>query len=146
MDAEGEPLEPLDDKVSAPLEFQDRSTRDYFRAMDVDDDGLRTTPSQAHLTIFEMAVSVICEPYEYNGDAVIQKPSPLKNYAANFWSQHFLDIDMENAADEQVKLVVQSLAKILQSQGQVSRTLANEAVDVHSTIFAAHTKHHGLRL
>ena len=142
MDAEGESLEHLDDEDSTPLKFQDRSMREYFRAMDVDDDGLRTTPSQAHLTIFEMAVSVICEPYEYNGDVAAQKPSPLKQYAANFWSQHFLDIDIEKAADEQAKLVVQSLAKIFQNQGQVTKTLAEFAdeADVYSTMFTSHNE------
>ena len=144
VDAEGEPSELLDDEDSIPLKFQDRSMREYFRAMDVDDHGLRTTPSQAHLTIFEMAVSVIGEPYEYNGVAIAQKPSPLKRYAANFWSQHFLDIEIEKAADEQVKLVVQSLAKIFQNQGQVTKTLADEADDVYSSMFTAHDETHWL--
>ena len=50
------PAENTDNSIYSPLRFQERSLRQYFRETSVDEAGLMSPPSLAHLTIFNMAV------------------------------------------------------------------------------------------
>ena len=101
-----------------PLAFQERSLRDYFRAVDVDEKGLRTPPSAAHLTIFEMAADLLFNA----GNEVRDSQQPkLLQYAASFWAQHFVEIDLSKASDEEIKRVVNILHKIMTNYNNVAR-------------------------
>ncbi|CAK4017686.1 glyoxalase bleomycin resistance dioxygenase [Lecanosticta acicola] len=72
------------------IAFQERSMRDYFRAVNVEEDGLRTSTAHSHLLIFKLLVQLLSDeaPQE-----VIQKPC-LHAYAANYWADHFVKIDV----------------------------------------------------
>ncbi len=117
---DGEYLADITDDGSSPIRFQERSLRDYFRAMDTDESGLRTPPSSAHLTIFKMCVMVLCGSYEEQGKEVGKR---LKEYAANFWIQHFFDIDLELVSERNVIDILESLALILTDHGNGSRVI-----------------------
>jgi hypothetical protein len=103
--------------------------RQYFRAMEVDENGLRSSPSQAHLTIFEMAVRILNthedETENENGASMIW---PLRNYAVTFWMQHFLDIDPENTPEHEVQTVINSLYTVMDPKGEALKN-----IEVHTT-------------
>ena len=101
-----------------PLAFQERSLREYFQAVDVDENGLRTPPSAAHLNIFEMATDLLISADVQLKDT--QQPK-LLSYAASFWAQHFVEIDLSKASDEEVKHVVNILYKIMTNHRNVAR-------------------------
>jgi hypothetical protein len=102
-----------------PLGFQERSLREYFQAVDVDEKGLRTPPSAAHLTIFEMAADLLFNAEEIPKDS--EQPK-LLSYAASFWAQHFVEIDHSKASEDEVKRVVNILHKIMTNHKNVART------------------------
>lgn len=114
-----------DEKISGddgafPLRFQERSLREYFQAMSVDDDGLRTSPSAAHLTIFENAVSVIC--------GVSSNTTFLSEYSSKYWASHFMDIDRTAISEKDSIRVVKSLALILTNTKDASKL-----IEIHSS-------------
>lgn len=114
----------LQDSGQTPLAFQERSLREYFQAVDVDEKGLRTPPSAAHLTIFEMAADLLFNA----GDQRKDKEQPkLLSYAADFWAQHFVEIDLSKATDEEVKRVVNVLYSLMNNHNNVARTLEHFA-------------------
>lgn len=102
-----------------PVAFQERSLREYFQAVDVDEKGLRTPPSAAHLTIFEMAADLLCNTDETLKD---KEQPKLLSYASSFWAQHFVEIDLSKATDEEIKRVVNALCKIMCNHNNVART------------------------
>jgi hypothetical protein len=117
------------DSGQTPLAFQERSLREYFQAVDVDEKGLRTPPSAAHLTIFEMAADLLFEAGDQRKD---DEQPKLLSYAADFWAQHFEEIDLSKATDEEVKRVVNVLYKILNNHNNVSRTFEHFAGSSYS--------------
>ncbi|GME59925.1 glyoxalase bleomycin resistance protein dioxygenase protein [Neofusicoccum parvum] len=114
-----------DSNTSAPLRFQERALRQYFREAIVDGKGLRSSPSSAHLTIFQTIATVLTTDIE--NDAAISK---LKNYAADFWIQHFLDIQVDAASDEEAKCVVESLAAIVTNKGRALEKIEENATSL----------------
>ncbi|KAF2813896.1 uncharacterized protein BDZ99DRAFT_516530 [Mytilinidion resinicola] len=101
----------------ANLTFQERSLREFFKAVDVDDTGLRTPPSTAHFTIFEMATSTLITAAQKD----IRKDAPvLSSYAANYWYQHLIEIDLENTSDVETIQVLNALQGILSNAHNVS--------------------------
>ncbi|KAF2500664.1 hypothetical protein BU16DRAFT_557121 [Lophium mytilinum] len=101
----------------ASLTFQERSLREFFKAVDVDDTGLRTPSSAAHLTIFDMATSTLVTAAQKD----IRKEAPiLSSYAANYWYHHLIEIDLENTSDAETIQVLNALQSILSNAYNVS--------------------------
>lgn len=119
----------LQDSGQTPLAFQERSLREYFQAVDVDEKGLRTPPAAAHLTILEMAADLLFEA----GDSLSDDEQPkLLSYAADFWAQHFVEIDLSKATDEEVRRVINILHKLLNNYNNVSRNFEHFAGSSYS--------------
>ncbi|GME44923.1 glyoxalase bleomycin resistance protein dioxygenase protein [Neofusicoccum parvum] len=78
-----------------------------------------------HLTIFQTIATVLTTDIE--NDAAISK---LKNYAADFWIQHFLDIQVDAASDEEAKCVVESLAAIVTNKGRALEKIEENATSL----------------
>lgn len=100
------------------LTFQERSLREFFRALDVDDEGLRTPPSAAHLKIFQMAMQIIIEQGQDR-----KASTPLLDYAGDLWTEHFMEIDIEQSSDGDVVSVLTSLHHITTNAQNVAGTL-----------------------
>lgn len=92
--------------------------KEYFRAMEVDESGLRSSPSLGHFTIFEMAAITLSTPDSDSDDAGSEMEWRLKEYVVSFWLQHFLDVDMEGAGTDTVHTVVNSLFMIMNPEGE----------------------------
>ncbi|KAI9661209.1 MAG: hypothetical protein M1821_009536 [Bathelium mastoideum] len=103
----------LSERGKTRISLQERSMRDYFRSVNVEDDGLRTSTEQSHLLIFELLVRLLCDeaPTE-----VVEKPC-LHAYAAHYWAHHFVKID---AAAEHVSKVLEGLFTIFNNENNVA--------------------------
>lgn len=102
------------------MAFQERSLREYFQAVDVDENGLRTPPRTAHLTVFEMCASRLltgCDRPNYTGEG------NLLDYAARFWIRHFVELDPQIASNEEVVRVVEILHQFFLNKNNIARTL-----------------------
>lgn len=119
----------LKESGNITMTFQERSLREYFQAVDVDEHGLRTPPSTAHLIIFEMTASRLLSGYDRTNHAGDRN---LLDYASRFWIRHFVDIDLSKATDEAVSRVVATLFKILQNSNNVARTLEYSSSQIYS--------------
>ncbi|KAF2423186.1 hypothetical protein EJ08DRAFT_701311 [Tothia fuscella] len=119
-DSYGDSNHDMKDNGASPLTFQERSLREYFRAVDVDQQGLRTAPSAAHLVIFEMCANIL-----FTGATRpnVNNVPDLKNYAASYFVKHLAEIDVDKASNEEVERVVQKLQKIFQNHNNVARVL-----------------------
>lgn len=51
--------EVLEQSGNTPLSFQERSMREYFRSINVEDYGLRTPPAKAHATVFVLLARLL---------------------------------------------------------------------------------------
>ncbi|KKY22544.1 putative conserved hypothetical protein [Diplodia seriata] len=111
-----------DPNTLVPLRFQERSLRQYFREAVVDEYGLRSSPSSAHLIIFRTIATILTTDVE--DDATIKM---LKNYAADFWIHHFLDIEVDRASDEEVKSVIESLSDIVTNKRRALEKIEENA-------------------
>ena len=136
---EEDPTE-FDDDGSSPLRFQERSLREYFRAMDVDETGLRTSPSSAHLTIFEMITHILSQSSQKEG---AEFTFELKEYAAQFWAQHFLDIIPSAASEDELIRVIESLALIMTNHNNVASSIEDCYIP-YPEIFGESTERHKL--
>ncbi|KAF8860934.1 hypothetical protein BDZ45DRAFT_293513 [Acephala macrosclerotiorum] len=129
-----------DNSITSPLKFQERSMRQYFRAMEVDENGLRSSPSQGHLTIFDMAVRVLDTSEnpttDGDGDDYLWQ---LRDYAVKFWMQHFLDIDPETTSEEGVKMVVTNLHTMMRIGGPALKNIENYTMDWEARNFFGST-------
>ncbi|CZR57803.1 uncharacterized protein PAC_07692 [Phialocephala subalpina] len=125
-----------DNSIASPLKFQERSMRQYFRAMEVDENGLRSSPSEGHLTIFDMAVRVLDTPEDptTDGDGG-EYLWQLREYAVKFWMQHFLDIDPETTSEDGVKLVITNLYTMMRVGGPALKNIENFNMDWESRSF-----------
>ncbi|OJD28871.1 glyoxalase bleomycin resistance protein dioxygenase protein [Diplodia corticola] len=120
-----EALETHDDtdpNTWVPLRFQERSLRQYFREAVVDENGLRSSPSSAHLIIFRTIATILTTDVE--DDLTIKM---LKNYCADFWIHHFLDIEVESAGDDEVKSVLESLSDIVNNKNRALEKIEENA-------------------
>ena len=109
-----------DEDGSAPLRFQERSLRNFFREMDVDQDGLRTAPSAAHLIIFQMAASILDRPLT---DPQATVCNDLRDYAANYWSDHLRELDPDTASKDNTLAILRTLAQILLGKENVVKSM-----------------------
>jgi hypothetical protein len=92
--------------------------------MEVDDNGLRSSPSAGHFTIFEMAARILNTPEtESTDDKGEDKMWQLRNYAATFWMEHFLDVDLKNTSDDGVRSVISSLHTIMNPEGAALKNI-----------------------
>lgn len=109
------------DDGTFPLRFQERSLREYFQAMSTDNDGLRTSPSSAHLTIFENIASVL------SGTSKVSEK--LGDYAVKFWLSHFQSIDPSLHTEEKdVIRVFQSLALIFNNAIEATKLIEKHGI------------------
>ncbi|KAL2379498.1 hypothetical protein RJZ90_005247 [Blastomyces dermatitidis] len=107
------------DDNAATLQFLDRSLRGYFRSGDVGESGLRK-PSSAHLTMFATSVDVICDRYNSAYEAGGKE---LKDYAINFWADHFLELDPVSATELDLLRVIESLSLVLNDHNNAAKEL-----------------------
>jgi hypothetical protein len=120
------------DGNSATLRFQNRCLREYFRAINTDQAGLRIPPNAANLAMLEMCVHMLCGIYKKQNKAI--EPS-LLNYAATFWAQHLGDIDVRAVSDEKVSRAINCLRLVFTNHNNVSK-LFEEVKDLnYSTMF-----------
>lgn len=124
-----------DDGLQVPLTFQERSLREYFREMQVDENGLRTPPSKAHLTIFEMCVSIVCD-YGQQDEKSHEIEWRLKGYATSYWIDHLLDIDLDNSADEDFVRIAKCIMKLMVNENNnVAYSHERHSVETYTEIF-----------
>lgn len=117
------PFESFDTSSSSPLRFQERSMREYFREMEVDETGLRSSPSSAHQTIFEMAITILNTSVNDDNVKELKIDWELRDYTANFWLQHFLEVSPEKATEQDVKRVIGALQSLMSLRGEALRSI-----------------------
>ncbi|KAK0100488.1 hypothetical protein ONS95_008436 [Cadophora gregata] len=134
-----EPLK-YDSWIMSPLKFQDRVMREYFRSAEAEGMDLRSTPSSAHLKIFETAVrSLLVTQEEFDDAAAGVHIWNFQHYSVNFWLQHFLAIDVEKASDSDVKVVIESLHSLMDCKRKALRALeVRMSVMPDTNIFGEH--------
>lgn len=106
--------EVLDESGRMPLSFQERSMREYFRSINVEEDGLRTSSSEAHLMIFQLLVQLLCDG---TATAIGSRGINFQNYASHFWLHHFCEIDIDTTSDEECEKVLTGLHRIFTNDG-----------------------------
>lgn len=121
----------IDASRDVPLQFQERSLRQYFREMDVDKVGLRHHPQEAHLTIFVMSVQILvsAENDFPNEDEKAWFEGLRCSYATDYWVQHFLEIEVKEVSDVDAGRVIQSLHTIFRPHSEVLKLMALTTVD-----------------
>jgi len=114
-------VEPLpDESGKTPLTFQERSLREYFKAINVEESGLRTSPAHAHLTIFKLLVVLLCDK---NAAAVEGKEPRLRNYAAHYWAHHFAEITLVQISNQQVVEAMVGLRRIFNDENNLTHSI-----------------------
>lgn len=116
------------------LGFQERSLRAYFRRPSDDPDGFRSTPTQAHVTIFSMVSAILSNL----GKRESQAAQKLTQYAAQWVFSHLLEIDVDQVSDRQAAVVLESLFSILSNKNDALKPI-EELTDGSSTIFTLQT-------
>ncbi|KAI3391897.1 hypothetical protein diail_6637 [Diaporthe ilicicola] len=117
------------------LGFQERSLRAYFRRPSDDPEGLRSTPTQAHVTIFSM-VSAILSKLDKTEPSAAQ--SSLTDYAAKWVFTHLLEIGVDQVDNRQAAVVLESLFNILSNNNDALKPL-EELAEGTKTIFSVQT-------
>ncbi|KAI4612829.1 hypothetical protein J4E80_006884 [Alternaria sp. BMP 0032] len=115
------------------LSFQDRSLRQYFKSVSVEDDGVtefRTPATAAHLTILQMCVDVMMKAAQEPFEAV---SSGLTRYAIDYWYEHLKELDAETASPEAVRDVVTLLHCITDNTHNVAKLF--EKLARHTEIY-----------
>jgi hypothetical protein len=118
---------------NSPLSFQDRSLRQYFISVNVEDDGVsefRTPATAAHLTILQMCVDIMMEAAKDFNQPTI---SGLLLYAILYWHEHLKELDIENTTDEAVQQVVVLLHRITKNENNIANLF--EKVARHTDIY-----------
>ncbi|CAN9079880.1 unnamed protein product [Alternaria alternata] len=117
------------DYEDSPLCFQDRSLRQYFKSVSVEDDGtteFRTPAAAAHLTILQMCVDIMI--------TAAQEPrsstrSGLTLYAINYWYEHLKELDVETVSSAVVRDVLVILHCITNNKNNVAKLFEELATD-----------------
>lgn len=99
-----------------PLSFQERSLREYFRSMNVNERGLRTPPSEANAIVFALLVRILCDAPVETGD----KETKFQGYAAHFWLHHFCEINASEITDSLFDEALTGLHRILNKDGKAA--------------------------
>ncbi|KAH7128114.1 hypothetical protein B0J11DRAFT_504607 [Dendryphion nanum] len=111
----------LDNYQKQPLTFQERSLRQYFRAVSVEAHGaeeLRTPASVAQRYILTMCVDVLMKSAAASRK---DEPSKLGDYVVKFWHDHFNELDPETLPDEEISEVLPALYKLVTNQKNVAK-------------------------
>lgn len=108
-----------------PLAFQERSLREYFRAVGAEENGLRTPLSTAHLAIFKTCGSLLLSVDHELDDG---KQPKLLEYAAKYFSNHLIEIDINSVSDDEAQNVVVILYKILTNFNNFARVMEHFGV------------------
>jgi hypothetical protein len=109
--------EDAEEGASARVLFQNRSLRDYFKDIPEDEEGLRSTAWEAHISILEKMVQILAETDTDQDDP------PLAEYSSIYWHQHLMEIDIDDATDEGVKRVLLVLHDITTDKEDLSTVL-----------------------
>ena len=109
------------------IALQERSMRDYFRAVNVEDGGLRTSAEHSHLLIFELLVRLLCDEAPTK---VVDKPC-LHAYAAQYWAHHFVKIDV---AVEHVSKVLGGLSTISNNENNIAASFETYGALYYDTL------------
>jgi hypothetical protein len=125
-------LADIDDSGKTPVKFQERSLREYFRAINVEENGLRTPPSLAHLTVFELIVKLLCG--EDVSKIQNEKTPRLKGYAAHYWAHHFVEINLGDINDELAARTLAGLAKIMSNKNNTSGCFESQQVSAYTEL------------
>jgi hypothetical protein len=117
------------DYEDSPLCFQDRSLRQYFKSVSVEDDGtteFRTPAAAAHLTILQMCVDIMM--------TAAQEPrsstrSGLTLYAITYWYEHLKELDVDTVSSAVVRDVLVILHCITNNKNNVAKLFEELATD-----------------
>jgi hypothetical protein len=101
-----------DDDV--PLNFQERSLREFFRQPG----SMKMEPHTAQLKMFLTCIDVLC-----GSDNDTEPKKSLQVYAVTGWLKHLSDLDAEAAASPEVVLVVEALARFLANTNNVASVI-----------------------
>lgn len=120
----------FDESKAVPLKFQERSLRQYFREMDVNEAGLRHRPQAAHLTIFLMSIQILetVEDESSDRDEWFWFDALKTDYATDYWIHHFLEIDVDEVSDADAKSVIESLYTIFKPKGEALKFLEENSI------------------
>lgn len=118
------------------LGFQEKSLRAYFRRPSDNPDGLRSTPTQAHVTIFSMVSAILSRPNESEFD---QAKNSLTVYAAEWIFAHLLEMGADQVNDQQAAVVLENLFNILSNKNDALKPIEG-LTGGGSTIFTLHTE------
>lgn len=128
--SDGSPADVLVESGKTPLTFQERSLREYFRAINIEEHGLRTPAAHAHLIITELLVNLLCDESNANSG----KNPRLQNYAACFWEHHFVEISPDDQSDERVVRVLSCLRRIVINANNVANALETQHAPYHDAL------------
>lgn len=117
------------------LGFQERSLRAYFRRPSDDPEGLRSTATQAHVTIFSMVSAILSKLNKGESSAA---QSNLTDYAAKWVFTHLLEIGVDQVNDRQAAVVLESLFNILSNNNDALKPIEALA-EGNTTIFELQT-------
>ncbi|OJD35327.1 nacht and tpr domain-containing protein [Diplodia corticola] len=137
---ESEELLTLADDFKRPIQFQERSLRDFFKNVPDGEKKLRQTPYAAHLTIFLMCAKIITRPQSAEEEDSSTPDAQLEAYASDFFAEHLTEISpggrnsMHKIPTQDRKDVVEALAGIMTNKNNVCARLERHAQRVFSKI------------
>jgi hypothetical protein len=117
----------------SPLTFQDRSLRQYFQSVNVEDDGVtefRTPATTAHLTILQMCVDIMMEAAK---DPNEPTTAELSLYAIRYWHDHLKELDVENTTTGAIQQVAILLHRITRNESNIAKLF--EKIARHTDIY-----------
>lgn len=98
------------------LQFHERSLREFFCTAESDSEGLRTPAHIAHFKIFLLTTRIMMDS-SMNTDA--DKNNKLLGYAANYWTDHFKELDIERLGTEELVSVIRCLHRVTTSTDHI---------------------------
>ena len=117
-----DPAESIDNSIYSPLRFQERSLRQYFRETSVDEAGLRSPPSLAHVAIFNMQYDALMFYWispQRTASATIICRTTLLITGCNI----FLDIQPDSIPDKDMQGVIESLHMVFDHNRNILKSL-----------------------
>ncbi|KAI9704629.1 MAG: hypothetical protein M1820_005377 [Bogoriella megaspora] len=114
-----------DDSISGSLYFQEKAFRDFLKEQESHVGGLAEPQNAAHIMIFEASIRLLCSEVESEigaesgngGKADSKENNQLLDYASRYWDLHFLQISVNDVAEEQVCRVISLLSQVFQNIG-----------------------------